>query len=119
MDVRKVKIGTKLLEVKLTDEQRIELGVELDAHYEERKILDAELADLKSAEKSKKGEIEEKQAEIDALIGPVGKGVQPREVEVENHLHFGRNVVKVVRLDTSETIEERPMTADERMRWPS
>lgn len=76
--------------------------------------LDAEISKLKDRRKSVNQKIREKDDERLKLSDEVEKGTELRMVTCRVDEDFAHNVVRIVRNDTGETVEERPMTAADR-----
>lgn len=102
---------TRNLEVNLT-------AVELKAFGATLAIESINLSDLE-AEKSRitkayKESIDEKYEEVMRLAGIVRNEKEVREVECEWRFAWGENTKTLVRLDTHEIVETRPIEASER-----
>lgn len=102
---------TKKLPVRLSDDEVIERGKQLVENI--RKTGKAE-SEREAENKKRKAEIEALELITSKLVDIVEKGEEDRDVECELKKDFERGVVTVVRLDTGEVVETRPMTPDER-----
>lgn len=70
-------------------------------------------AELNEALKAKAAVSEKVKELMDAralLIDQVASGKEWRDVEVEEHVNMGRRTVEIVRVDTGERVDERPVT---------
>lgn len=103
----------RLLPVKLTDRERLEIGEDIAAA--QMKAEQAEL-DKKAADEGYKGIIEGAYADVSQLTKTLQYGRIDRMVHCEVRRDFRRGTVTVRRYDTMEEIESRPMTAAERQR---
>jgi len=103
----------RLLPVKLTDRERLEIGEDIAAA--QMKAEQAEL-DKKAADEGYKGIIEGAYADVSQLTKTLRYGRIDRMVHCEVRRDFRRGTVTVRRYDTMEEIESRPMTAAERQR---
>lgn len=103
----------RLLPVKLTDRERLEIGEDIAAA--QMKAEQAEL-DKKAADEGYKGIIEGAYADVSQLTRTLRYGRIDRTVRCEVRRDFRRGTVTVRRYDTMEEIESRPMTAAERQR---
>jgi hypothetical protein len=70
-------------------------------------------AALKSVTTQIKSEIAKTEAEMAGLAEKIRSGYEQRRVECKKILDFTLKTVEVIRLDTGETVQERPMNADE------
>jgi len=102
---------TKALPCKLTEQEVTAYGRDLARAYTERERIAKELTSVKEDYKAKIGEQE---AAIGKFTSRVHSGIETREVECEETKNWTRATVEVVRLDTYEPIESRPMREDEK-----
>jgi len=102
---------TQELPVKLTTQEQADRGQELaqlGVLIEEREANRREvMAELK-------GEIDGLKAEASKLRTSVADGEEPRPVVVEKWGNHTANLIRYVRTDTGDVVEERAMEADER-----
>lgn len=103
----------RLLPVKLTDRERLEIGEDIAAA--QIKAEQAEL-DKKAADEGYKGIIEGAYADVSQLTKTLRYGKIDRMVPCEVRRDFRKGQVTVIRLDTMDEVESRPMTAAERQR---
>lgn len=106
-----VEETTRQLKVDLTQQERLEFA---------RKLTDAMTAreqaedDMKSVVSRFKAEIAQHDAEVTKCATIVRNGWDLRDVPCEIRKDFGTGMISVIRLDTKENIEHRPMTDYER-----
>lgn len=97
--------------VNLTEEERLSLGQEIagaNVAYEEAEEAKKKAgAGFTATMKAMRLKMREKSRVLK-------QGYISREVPCETHYDYRLGVVRVVRLDTNETLGERPMTIDER-----
>lgn len=103
----------RLLPVKLTDRERLEIGEDIAAA--QMKAEQAEL-DKKAADEGYKGIIEGAYADVSQLTKTLRYGRVDRMVSCQVKRDFRKGQVIVRRMDTMEEVESRPMTAAERQR---
>ncbi|MBI4799706.1 MAG: hypothetical protein HY794_13470 [Desulfarculus sp.] len=94
------------------------------SHDEQRDLIqqqyvaeaDIEAAKAERAENNKaiNRRIADNQKKITQIKRDIAAGAQEREVACEELRDYARNMVSVVRLDTSEAVEERALTPEER-----
>jgi HD-GYP domain-containing protein (c-di-GMP phosphodiesterase class II) len=102
---------TKMLPVKLTSEEFDAKAHELTVAMDSRKVLDSELQQVKDTFKSK---IATADATVTSLHKIVRERAELRPVPCTEGKDYQRSRVDVVRLDTGEIVEWRPMTQGER-----
>lgn len=95
----------------LTSEELLHRGNELSRRLEE---IDALKGEAKSAAETFKGQIEERQADVLRLRSAIRSGREHREVQCTWERDDEKLTMALRRLDTSEVVESRPMTAEER-----
>ena len=93
-----------------TEEERAELGERVARLVEERENLDAE---KKLAAKKYGQEIAEIDGEIGSVARLIRKKYEIRSVECDVINDYKAKTVVVMRIDTGEPVESRPMTPDE------
>lgn len=111
MDGVKTEKLEKQLPVKLTEKEVAERADRAAHLFAE---CDAKEQAMKAAQKAAKAEIESLEAEHRRLSNEVRDKVTYRLVECEKNYYFRLNKVETTRMDTCETIEERPMLEHER-----
>lgn len=103
----------KRLPVNLTEEERVAFGQQLS-----RLVNDATAA--KESRKAANAEWNQKVSEIEVQMQTtaqcIGTATEVRDVECEEKFDFGRGVVYLVRTDTGEEVEKRPMQEWERQK---
>lgn len=99
------------LPVRLTDKLKEERLDELPPLINERTALETELAAFTTEKRKRLREIKKSEKEIAAAVDG---GVELRMVWCEERMIFSTNTIEVIRLDTKEVVERRPMTIDER-----
>lgn len=103
----------RTLRVNLTDRERLDFGRRLA--LEQQSLAETEDRKVEVAA-AIKAEIEAHKSRINALSKTLNNGYDYRDVDCRLLLDFALNLVTVIRDDTCEVVEERPMTADERQR---
>ena len=99
------------LPIKLTEDGQEGRGHELAMLINERCAIDTALAEFTTGKRKRLREIKKREKELAAAIEG---GVELGMVQCEEEMVFSTNTVNVMRLDTREIVERRPMTADER-----
>ena len=102
---------TKALPCKLTDDEVLKYGRDIARAVSDRERIDGELNSVKA---DYKGKLAEQEAIIGKLSPRVHSGIETREVECEEVKNWTRGTVTVIRQDTGERIEDRPMREDEK-----
>lgn len=102
---------TKSLPCRLTDAEMLQYGKDLARAYSETARINGELDAIKQ---DYKGKIAEEEATIGKISGRVHSGIETRDIECEEVKNWTAATVTVTRLDTGESIEERPMREDEK-----
>ena len=100
-----------MLRVELTDAEIADMSQEMADAYSEVENLESEIKTHKQQLQSK---IETKKARIAELMGIVRVGYESRKVKCERVFDYDEGVVKEIRLDTEEVIDERPLEDDEK-----
>ncbi|MCW8137280.1 MAG: hypothetical protein KIT58_00035 [Planctomycetota bacterium] len=100
-------MATRMLPVELSELELRERGNELAGKIT---ALVQKEEEKKEAAKQAKEEIDRLKAEVVSLSHVVSSRKEPRPVEVVERPDPRRKVVTVVRLDTQEVVESRPMT---------
>ena len=102
---------SKRLRYNFSEGERLELGRNLcDAIREETKIAEEE-ATVKADFKKQKGDVTTK---INEIVAKLQAGYEMRDVRTEKRIDFKANIVRIVRTDTGEIIEDRGLLNDER-----
>lgn len=108
-------MATKTIErelpIKLTEDGQEGRGHELAMIINERSAIETALAEFTTGKRKRLREIRKREKE---LASAIEAGVELASVPCEERMIFSTNTVEVVRLDTKEVVERRPMTADER-----
>lgn len=99
------------LPVKLTESELAATAKEIGKLNRERQAMEAQ---AKQAASQWKDRISGLDARISDLAEKADGGVEARVVDCEEMFDYRRGEVRVVRLDTNEQLETRPMTSDER-----
>lgn len=102
------------LPCKLTAAELEERLHEAKTAVDEIATLAGEVADLKKEAKEKQSEIDAKQRRINDLAKIADAGEEERDVPCHYRYLIESNAVELVRLDTSDIVEQRAMTAEER-----
>jgi protein subunit release factor A len=101
---------TRKLPVKLNDEELADRGRAVAKAVEDRAALQEE---KKAADADINGKIKSQGEIIRCLSRVITTGTEDREVEVAINKDNESRMISVVREDTGEIVESRPMTADE------
>lgn len=109
--MRVLKRETQLLATELTPEEFTAKAVAL-AETHEKLALERELQ--KEAKADMKQRIEELEQKRNTLARVVQRRKEDRLVDVEIKADDAQGIARVVRLDTGEVVEERPLSAGER-----
>ena len=104
------KKDRKYLMCKLTPEEISQASDDLARHLDEQEAIKNEMDALKS---QFKGKLELAQANINTKKRLVRDKREMRYVDVEVVSDYTECTIRVTRLDTGETIEDRKMTGDE------
>lgn len=99
------------LPVPLTEEEKMEFGKLLAHEHSEQEKTEDELASVKLTFKSRAAAHEKR---ISHLAECLNTGREYRNVECERRYELRTREVAIIRLDTYEEVERRPMTATER-----
>lgn len=94
-----------------TEAEMLDMGRDLCEAIRVQGQLTEELATIKS---DYKGKIGDRTTRINELVAKVTSGCENRDVDCEKHIDFVQNIVRVVRMDTGEIIEERGLFHYER-----
>jgi hypothetical protein len=105
------KSVTKALPCTLTEQEVLAYGRDMAHAYAERERIDGEFDAVKS---DYKGKLAEQDAIIGKLSGRVHSGIETREVKCEQIQNWTEATITVLRCDTREVIESRPMREDEK-----
>lgn len=109
-EVKPVRVSRDL-PVKLTTEELATTAKEIGRLSRHRSDLEAQ---AKQAASHWKDRIAGVDAQIHDLAQRAHEGVEPRPVQCEERHDYRVGEVRVVRLDTDEVLEVRPMTGEER-----
>ena len=101
---------TRKLPVQLNDEEIADRGRAVAKAVEERAALQEA---KKEADADINGKIKEQGGIIRTLSRVIATGTEEREIEVEVKKDNESRTVSVIREDTGEVVETRPMTAEE------
>lgn len=105
------KTEYRSVQVNLTEAERSERGKalarEVDSYTEVESTMKLEAAKYRE-------ELKAKRAKIDLLARVVDTGRETREVPCHWRAQHARGIAILVRADTSETVDTRPLTAEER-----
>lgn len=102
--------GTRSLPVRLTDTELLIKAKELSAKVAE---LDAVEATKKSVAAECKVKYDTLNSDIHHLAKILRTGREDREIEVQEIRNDPARTIEVVRIDTGEVVESRPMTINE------
>lgn len=105
------RLEERSLTVKLTTEEQLQRGNELAAKIEEMQNIEM------SAEEARgnfKAELKRVEGEISRLKRTVLDGKEQRTVRCEWQLNFDHGIAELIRLDTFEVVQSRPLTDEER-----
>ena len=106
--IRKV---TKPLPCKLTEPEVLQYGRDLARAHADLDRIQDELDGIKA---DYQGKLAEQNASIGKLSGRVHSGIETRDVECTETKNWTKTTVAVVRNDTGDAIESRPMREDEK-----
>lgn len=112
-DVRKGEPFDYSLPVELKPAELQQYGRDLGASLADLQRLDTQLEEAKGANKASRKPVEAKR---DRLAEALRSGKEYRDVRFQSIYDYVGNTAKVVRLDTDETVSERPLTEAERQR---
>lgn len=102
---------TRDLPVKLSQAELAGIAKEIGRLSKHRGELEAQAKQVAAHWKDRIGGVD---AQIHDLAQRADEGIENRPVECEEQKDYRVGEVRVVRLDTKETLEVRPMTSDER-----
>lgn len=108
-----LKSLTRNLPCRLTDDELRQRGDSLAEVVQELHAEDDRQADVKAQMKARLTELEAKQTRYAIVIS---RREEYRDVECDLFADTVRGTVDIVRRDTGDTIETRPITEDERQR---
>ena len=103
--------ATRSLQCVLSSDELLVRGRELAVAQHERRECEAR---RKAAMATFKDEAEEIDGKIRTLTDVVRSGLEWRDVDVETKIERSLGVARVIRLDTGEVVETRPLSAGER-----
>ena len=106
-NVRKFK---RPLPVELTDEEKVRKGHKAGML---KKAIAKVKAEMKVATADHKEKLKEHQANLDGILDDLETGTEVRSVECTERQDFAKKKAEIVRLDTSEVIESRSLSAFE------
>ena len=104
-------VETRRLPVRLTRDEYDAKAQELTAKLMQVADLESDLAEMS---KSMREKIKEENGNIKRLTTIVRSRQEDRDVECYEYRDSNRMIVQVIRQDTSEIVETRPMSASER-----
>jgi hypothetical protein len=104
---------TRVLPVKLTDEELRERGDSLAAVIQNMNTEDRRQVDMKAQMKARLAELDAKKTQLAITIS---RREEERDVTVDVYHNYEALKVETVRRDTGETINRREMTQDELQR---
>lgn len=100
----------KQLPVKLTTKEMLQAGRDQADAQEQHQEIERQ---AKQAASEYKGKLKQTAGTIIRLANLVRAGYEHREVKCEQVFDFDEGRVKIMRLDTAEIVEDRPLRADE------
>lgn len=103
--------GERDLPVPLTDRERLEIGADI---ARSQQIAEQAERDKKAADENFKGTIESAYADVSSLTQLLRYGKKDRPVQCQIKRDYRLGQVRIIRMDTGETLEDRPMTKAER-----
>lgn len=101
----------RMLPVLLNAEELLTKASLLSAKVHELAMEEEDQKDTKAAMKKR---VDELNREITDVARIVREKAEPRPVEVHESKNYTRRIVEIVRVDTGEVIDSRPMTEQER-----
>ena len=105
------KIETRELPCVITDSERVAFGNEsADLVY----LIVRERAALKTHSSEKRAEIQSLEDRLNVVSEAVRTGEEMRAVEVAIRFVHSRGIAQIVRTDTGDIVNERPMTPGEK-----
>lgn len=102
---------TRMLPVCLNEVELLTKAALLSAKVQE---LATEEDDQKDAKAAMKKRLDDLNRDITDIAKIVREKAEPRPVEVHESKNYARRIVEVVRVDTGEVVDSRPMTEQER-----
>jgi hypothetical protein len=103
--------GEQMLRYTFTAEERQQLGQDLAQTLGEQSGIQEDLEAIKAQFKSKLSEVS---GRVNAIANKVRSGYEMRSFKVEKRMDLKAGTYTVVRLDTGEVIEERPLYENEK-----
>ncbi len=94
-----------------TEKEQLSMACSFANHHREKMRLEGELSSIK---KQYASDIEKQDAEISSLAERLNTGWEMRRTECEEDKDFSNGTVTIWRKDTGVSVEDRPMTAEER-----
>lgn len=110
-DKVQVRKETKQLACKLTEAEVTQYGRDLAGCHSDYARVEAEFAAIKS---DYKGKLEGIDAKIGMFSGRISSGLESRDVACEETRNWTLALVRTIRTDTGEQLEQRPMREDEK-----
>jgi hypothetical protein len=104
-------MDTRMLPVRLNEEELLTKASLLSTKVHELAIEEDDQKDAKAAMKKR---LDDLNREITDVARIVREKVEPRPVEVHESKNYARRIVEIVRVDTGEVVDSRPMTEQER-----
>ncbi len=101
----------RYLRYTFNDDEKKELAKEMAQAVVERDTATAEMETVKA---QFEGRITKAEGEITLNAGKINSGYEMRHIECEVTKDYKKGRVTVVRLDTGELVEDRPMTGEEK-----
>lgn len=108
-----MKTFTQKLPVQITPAEKLRFA-DLNAREVELSIVTE--SERKEVAAKYKAKIEGHSNEIKRLSRIISSGIEYREVECEKQFDWAKGIVQIVRLDTGEVVDERPMKPEEEQR---
>lgn len=105
-----IEKSSEILPCQLTEDEKQRYGQEMAGHLVEVNRFREELAEIKKHYKEGIDPLEDR---IQELATRIDSGIEERPVETEIHYDHDRKKVRVLRVDTWETVSERKMTLEE------
>lgn len=105
-----IEIVPKFVRYRFTESERKTIADDMAQAVETKEEAEDQLKAIKADYKSS---IEEAEAKIRACARKLQIGYEMRNVDCTVDRDFKQRVIRFIRCDTFETVEERPMTSDE------
>jgi hypothetical protein len=111
MPTPRVTKTTRKLPVFLTDAELIQRGADLSSNMKKMKVMEDERV---TENDKRKSDIKLVKEIVDKLVATIAERTEERDVQCDQIPYYASGMVEIVRCDTGEVIDKRPMTDSER-----